>query len=1127
MDRIGAYTLDAVLGSGAFGTVYAARHPDSGERVAIKALDRMPGDVQSVRAQLLHEADALRAVQSEYCLRVLDVVDSDGVLALVTDYVEAVTLRQLTQAAGPLGGREALTVLWGAAQGLAAVHAAGLVHGDVKPANILVEPTGTSRLIDFGLATAPGWITDDDASPWGSPAYASPEQIEHEYRDHRSDIYSLTVSLHEVLCQRRPFTADTVDQIRWMHVHQPLPDPRLLVPDLGDGLTQLLLWGLAKNPDERPQDVATFLNYFETAAAARFGAKWWAEAAVGTIVGTIMGGGVASGVIAGSAVGGGAAAASVGAAGAGTAAGATGAMTSPGAIGGAMLSTTSAKIAAGVTAGILAVGGVGAVSVATDVFDTGSNGGDQLAVSAPTLGNGLDTLAGPGSVWTVTAEELLPESQIGREPYYGYWDTTVYAFGQVAVAFLSTASPVEEDDYHTEFQLVGLRTRDGDELWRVSEPLANCAPFDDRYLVCSTLERTLISIDTTNGEVTGRGAVDTMLYEPHGDEGTLYEFSFGDDARDWESGTSCRPEAIVALDARTLEEQWRFALEFDHEFATTCDSDDEPGIPELVVNEDTVTANVYEDPLGEYNAYPFVVSRDTGEPADSNAPVFEDGVYFDVTYDDVLETWRTVISRSGGLEVLDLEGAPISDDGSFPAIRNAVHQGRTVVVDQGTGLGGAYDLDSGLEVWSLPEGLRIDNLAWTTDDSQLRLEDWESHSTSVLDASSGTVQWTISDVDLLWSESTKDAVIAFGPEGYAYFDVHDRVSGDVAWSQDIADLIASDQVDYLGEGGPPYPNITTSDDAILVAGYDRIRGFTDFPEISDQQDQDSQDGDSYTTKCGSAPEFVPLTSETAANGVVVTFELRAVCDGGQWVNWSQLRIPIVVDGDYWADGYFDYSALPIWVPEGGMTMRLAYPYANLSVPYQSIADAIASDAGTGEVITVPCEEGPENRDDAPVPEATTVPDEGGTLTATGDAAPNDDERQESALEALQRIAAEDRAAIGALEWTAQLSSKRPGTHDDGIVYDTYDQILELHLSHRARYPEALLAWSGDWPGSYGPSSADYWVTLSGTSDLTTRPVIGWCRREGWSDGDCWAKRLRVTGQPDRNTDRAPADAVNN
>lgn len=284
-------------------------------------------------------------------------------------------------------------------------------------------------------------------------------------------------------------------------------------------------------------------------------------------------------------------------------------------------------------------------------------------------------------------------------------------------------------------------------------------------------------------------------------------------------------------------------------------------------------------------------------------------------------------------------------------------------------------------------------------------------------------------------------------------------------------------------------------------------------EVSTTAAGEADDSEAYRTKCGSPPTFTPVEATNDTGGVTITYEVRAVCPGGQWLNWSQLRVPLVVDGVHWADGWFDYASTPYWIPEDGTLHRLTYPYGQLQVPYSDIVDAIDNQV---DVITVPCEPGPDNDDDGPVPSSATTPANDDTLVSSGETA-TDEELQESALEALRRIAAEDVDAVEALNWTAQLSSKKPGTRDDGIVYDTYDKILELHLSHRSRYPQSLLVWSGDWPGSYGDTSDDYWITLSGDSHASGADVLDWCDSEGWGAGDCWAKRLARSGEPMDNT----------
>ena len=117
---------------------------------------------------------------------------------------------------------------------------------------------------------------------------------------------------------------------------------------------------------------------------------------------------------------------------------------------------------------------------------------------------------------------------------------------------------------------------------------------------------------------------------------------------------------------------------------------------------------------------------------------------------------------------------------------------------------------------------------------------------------------------------------------------------------------------------------------------------------------------------------------------------------------------------------------------------------------------------------------------------------------------------------------QDRAAVNALAggWTAQLASSGPS--------DSSRQIVAKYQELKRLYPRAVMAWSGDWPGSFGPSSRQSYVVLSGDRYSTTRPVLAWCAAQGRSDSNCWAKRLAVTGEdPNLNTDHEPADDRNN
>lgn len=376
---IGAYPVIQELGSGAFGTVYLAKHPSVDAQVAIKAFNRIQASDTVLRAQLHQEIRALMAVRSPYCLQVTDVIDTPEVLAFVTEYIRGATLRTLLDQHHRLSGPMALNVLWGAAQGLAAVHDAGLVHGDVKPANILVAENGASRIIDFGLASAPGHLRGDELAPYGSPAYASPEQLQYGYRDARSDIYSLSVTLFELLTGQRPFSGRTVAEFTQAQAEHPVPDPRTLAPELGPDLASLVMHGMSKDPSQRPQDMAAYLAWFQHAATATYGETWRTPGELGGLVAGLMGAGVlASGVLIAATSGATALAGGVGVAGSAGTVGVWGSTGGTAAASGTAASSTS--VATGV--GSMLTAKVAAIAVGTVVAVGAATGGTVYAINS-------------------------------------------------------------------------------------------------------------------------------------------------------------------------------------------------------------------------------------------------------------------------------------------------------------------------------------------------------------------------------------------------------------------------------------------------------------------------------------------------------------------------------------------------------------------------------------------------------------------------------------------------------------------------------------------------------------------------------------------------------------------------
>ncbi|MER7584316.1 serine/threonine-protein kinase [Kitasatospora sp. NPDC097691] len=254
------YTHLRELGAGAAGRVVLARHDPTGTPVAIKYLhDAAAGPALRTEAQTLARLD------SPYVTRLYEYVEGGPHAALVMELVDGVPLRTLLKEEGATTPEAALVVLKGSLLGLAAAHAAGLVHRDYKPANVLVATDGTSKLVDFGIAVPRG--SDRDVS--GTPAYLAPEQWAGAPASPAADVYAATVTFFECVTGERPFTGRTIGALAVQHQESRIPDE--LVPD---HVRPLVLAGLAKLPQDRPAGAAEFVRLLDRAATAGYGERW-------------------------------------------------------------------------------------------------------------------------------------------------------------------------------------------------------------------------------------------------------------------------------------------------------------------------------------------------------------------------------------------------------------------------------------------------------------------------------------------------------------------------------------------------------------------------------------------------------------------------------------------------------------------------------------------------------------------------------------------------------------------------------------------------------------------------------------------------------------------------------------
>ena len=255
LGRLGAYEVKGVLGRGGMGVVLKAFDPALSRNVAIKVLSAPLATCGASRRRFLREARAAAAVVHEHVVGVFAVVESVGLPFLVMEYVPGRTLQDRLDRFGPLSLPEVLRIGTQTAAGLAAAHAQGLVHRDVKPANILLE-NGVERvrLTDFGLAraAADAALTHSGVVA-GTPHYMAPEQASGETVDHRADLFSLGSTLYAMCAGHPPFRAESpLVVLRRVCDDQPRP-LRELNPEVPAWLEAIIARLMAKDPARRFQ----------------------------------------------------------------------------------------------------------------------------------------------------------------------------------------------------------------------------------------------------------------------------------------------------------------------------------------------------------------------------------------------------------------------------------------------------------------------------------------------------------------------------------------------------------------------------------------------------------------------------------------------------------------------------------------------------------------------------------------------------------------------------------------------------------------------------------------------------------------------------------------------------------
>ena len=245
------YEILEVIGTGGMAVVYKALDHRLNRLVAIKILkDEFSGD-DEFRRRFRAEGEAVAMLSHPNIVQVYDVSSSDTANYLVMELINGISLKQYMEVKGVLNWKETLHFAMQIAKGLEHAHSRGIVHRDIKPHNVMVLKDGSVKVMDFGIARVMSKSNTLTKEALGSVHYISPEQAKGGYTDSRSDIYSLSVVMYEMMTGRPPFDGESPVAVAIQHINGGAPKPSSLNPNIPVGMEQIILKGMALEPKDR------------------------------------------------------------------------------------------------------------------------------------------------------------------------------------------------------------------------------------------------------------------------------------------------------------------------------------------------------------------------------------------------------------------------------------------------------------------------------------------------------------------------------------------------------------------------------------------------------------------------------------------------------------------------------------------------------------------------------------------------------------------------------------------------------------------------------------------------------------------------------------------------------------
>lgn len=255
------YELIEKIAEGGMARVYRGRDLLLKRTIAVKVLkDQMTGDAAFVR-RFEREAQSAAALSHPHIVNIYDVGEEDGIYFMVMEYVDGKNLKEYIREKGSLSISEAIKITRQIAEALEQAHAAGVVHRDIKPQNILFSREGKIKVTDFGIAIAGDGVTVTVGDQIiGSVQYISPEQARGELAGKQSDLYSLGIVMYEMVTGKVPFTAESPVALAMKHIQEQIVPPRRLNESIPEALEEIILKAVAKDSAERYGTAAELLE---------------------------------------------------------------------------------------------------------------------------------------------------------------------------------------------------------------------------------------------------------------------------------------------------------------------------------------------------------------------------------------------------------------------------------------------------------------------------------------------------------------------------------------------------------------------------------------------------------------------------------------------------------------------------------------------------------------------------------------------------------------------------------------------------------------------------------------------------------------------------------------------------